>query len=258
MKQLSFKAHQTLEVLEKPISSPNWWRVRKKKNEIGFVPKNRLKVVNEYYAETLFDFIGQNNLSFRKGEVLEVIERPVGGKTEGWWKCTRKVQKSGSSSIEIGNISSSHLQILGNFTVRGLYKYKGFNELSVKIGDTLEILKSKPNQVKENWSRARLVNTTEIGYIPNHYIRSKFDDHSENENDADFSKENFLKNQKDKNIIDLATANTNVLGEKKLSFRKDQKLLIFDVLPNKNGWWMAQTLKSKRIGMVPVNFVKFF
>lgn len=43
--ELSFVKDEQLDIIEKPINDPDWWRARNKSHEIGLVPKNYVQIV---------------------------------------------------------------------------------------------------------------------------------------------------------------------------------------------------------------------
>lgn len=43
--ELSFAANEVLEVLDKPVDDPDWWRCRNNRGEIGLVPQNYVRVL---------------------------------------------------------------------------------------------------------------------------------------------------------------------------------------------------------------------
>nr|CDS31037.1 NCK adaptor protein [Hymenolepis microstoma] len=45
VEELSFNADEVLEVLEKPVDDPNWWRCRNSAGNVGLVPKNYIRVI---------------------------------------------------------------------------------------------------------------------------------------------------------------------------------------------------------------------
>ncbi|KAM3184264.1 hypothetical protein ACTXT7_008703 [Hymenolepis weldensis] len=45
VEELSFNADEVLEVLDKPVDDPNWWRCRNSAGNVGLVPKNYIRVI---------------------------------------------------------------------------------------------------------------------------------------------------------------------------------------------------------------------
>lgn len=45
--ELSFQKNEKLEIIERPENDPDWWKAKNDKGEIGLVPKNYVKVIND-------------------------------------------------------------------------------------------------------------------------------------------------------------------------------------------------------------------
>ncbi|VDO08328.1 unnamed protein product [Rodentolepis nana] len=45
VEELSFNADEVLEVLDKPVDDPNWWRCRNSAGNVGLVPKNYIRII---------------------------------------------------------------------------------------------------------------------------------------------------------------------------------------------------------------------
>lgn len=45
--ELSFQKGERLEIIERPINDPDWWKARNQHNEVGLVPKNYVQIVND-------------------------------------------------------------------------------------------------------------------------------------------------------------------------------------------------------------------
>lgn len=45
--ELSFQKNEKLEIVERPENDPDWWKARNDNGEIGLVPKNYVKIIND-------------------------------------------------------------------------------------------------------------------------------------------------------------------------------------------------------------------
>ncbi len=58
--ELSFQKSERLEIIERPINDPDWWKARNQNGEVGLVPKNYVQIVSDHFDDNmdLFNIIG--------------------------------------------------------------------------------------------------------------------------------------------------------------------------------------------------------
>ncbi|XP_064638712.1 cytoplasmic protein NCK2-like isoform X3 [Lineus longissimus] len=67
--ELSFDCNERLEVIEKPLSDPDWWRARNAQGAIGLVPRNYVQVVDSDFENTLSMSQSHSNSSISGGNL---------------------------------------------------------------------------------------------------------------------------------------------------------------------------------------------
>ena len=147
--ELSFKKGEVLNVLD--TSEKWWWEASKPDGTTGVVPSHYVKVIAEdegsnrevlFSARALFTFEASSSdeLSFKKGEVLNVLDTSE----KWWWEASKPDGTTGvvpSNFVKvIPEDEGSNREVL--FSVRVLFTFEAssFEQLSFEEGDVLTVL----------------------------------------------------------------------------------------------------------------------
>lgn len=110
--ELSFLKDERLDIIEKPVNDPDWWRARNKSHDIGLVPKNYVQIVPGKKAN---DNSTGNNSSEPNGEAMSTREAMNNNKFK-----SANIQSSsqlGGNSVTSSSISSGLIQTSGSYPV---------------------------------------------------------------------------------------------------------------------------------------------
>lgn len=213
--ELSFRIGDLLTIIYDFVE--DWWGAIDAEDHLGIVPRNRLKEVP--LARALFSFeAGENNeLSFREGDMLAVVEKP----NEDWWFAI-------DAENQGGLVPSNYLK--GAFFAKALHSFEGgvddmwpFGE-----GDTMTVA----NDEGQWWVAIDAGNHRRFVPVPGRYFDKKV-----------FQEMPFLA----KALYPFEGAAVN-----ELPFRKGDTLTVKEA---RGGWWLA-TDAENRTAWVPGDYLE--